>query len=300
MLREASKTVADDAVRRGLQRTKSASAFTSPAFALPWSGRGARMGTIGAMTVKGLAIALVALSPAAHAQCPLARAAYENGRWSEAAELAKKNGESADFSLAARAALAACIVGGADCAAMIEAAQRDAQEALRRDRGNVEARLQLALALGMKGRRATVAEAVTKGYAVRGRTLLAEAMTRAPNEPWAHALVGAWHLEVLRRGGRSGALMYGASLTHGLAAFEKARTLAPSDGAIALQFAVALLELDARLYAPRAGTLLAAAAAAPTPDAFALHVQREAQRLGAVLADAGPQAAAEAAAKRFG
>ena len=210
-------------------------------------------------------------------------------------------GDPGDLALAARAALAEAVTArGADVDMLVKRAETDARRALSVEPHNVSARIHLALALGIKGRRASVAEALRGGYAREGRALLAEAVARAPREAWAHALIGGWNLEIVRRGGRAGAVYYGASRSAGIAAFERARALAPDDAAIAYQYAVALLELDANRYGRKAAALLVDAGGCAAHDAFEAQMKTQAARVARVLDAQGGAAAARVATARLG
>lgn len=240
-----------------------------------------------------LVAALLVFAGAAHAD-EAAWTAYVEGDFLEAASLA----ETRDGALAARALIAEAVTGNAaDIDALIARAERNARAALPTD--SVDARLQLALTLGLKGRRASVREALRGGYAREGRTLLDAALARAPYNAWAQALDGAWHLEIVRRGGPVGARFFGASVGEGVSAYERARRLAPDDAAIAYQYAIALLEVDSERYGPRAAALLADAGRCGAGDAFEEAVRREARRVSVVLAERGADAAIAAATRRF-
>ena len=215
-----------------------------------------------------LALAFICLGSGASAWAQSAREAYVDGAFLEAASLGEAQGQADDLALAA-------------------------------DRSNTEARLQLAAAIGMRGRRATIAEAMRKGYAGEGRALVRAAIVEAPREAWAHALEGGWNLEVVRRGGGVGAAYYGASVRAGHAAFERARALAPDDAIIAYQYAVALLELDPERYGAEAARLLAAASACRPADAFETRVKAKAASVATVLSARGPDAAVRLATARF-
>lgn len=226
---------------------------------------------------------------------------YVAGNFLAAAEIAERGRSSESLAFAARALMAQCL-SAPDRAAMAPLAERAeaaARDALALDPDSVDARLQLALALGVRGRLAPLREAVAHRYAPRGRDLIEEALDRAPNEPWAHALLGGWHLEILRRGGRAGAVAYGARLNTGIAEFERARTLAPADPIILLHYAVALIQLDAERHAARITRLLEAADSMRADDAFEAHALRQARMLSVALAEGGPTAAAHAAGQAF-
>lgn len=225
--------------------------------------------------------------------------AYVDGAFLDAAALAEtRTGERA---LAARALIAAAVTGESnDIDGLIARAERNARAALAEGEDGVEARLQLALALGLKGRRAPLGEVLRHGYAREGRALLDAALARDPQSAWAHALDGAWHLEVVRRGGVAGARIYGASSARGIAAFERARALAPDDAVIAYQYAVALLELDGKRHGAKAAVLLDAARACRRGDAFEAAIGAEAHRIAGVLARHGADVAARSATGRLG
>lgn len=236
----------------------------------------------------------------AHADpSPEAASAYAKGAFLSAAEIGERKGDADDLALAARALLAEALIGDAPDADLVGQAIDCADRALKEDAGSVEARLQLAVALGMKGRRAGLGEALAHGYAQKGRRLISEALARDPNEPWAYALLGGWNLEVVRRGGPAGAALFGAGLSSGRKAFEKALELAPDDGAIAYQYALALLELDGVKYRNDADALLARLERWKPSDAFEERVRLLGLDVRAALHASGPDAAVRLATSRF-
>lgn len=251
--------------------------------------------------MRRFSIAIVCLwLSATSAAAQTAREAYDNGAFVEAAALAEADGEADDLALAARALLAEVVTGDpAQMDTLLARAEANARRALADDVGNTEARLQLAVAIGMKGRRSTVAEAMRRGYAAEGRALVRAAIRDAPREAWAHALLGGWNLEVVRRGGPMGAAYFGASVDAGRAAFERARGLAPDDPLIAYQYAVALLELDAARYADEARSLLEAARTCRASDAFERRVQARAKSVADAFRIDGATAAIRTATGRF-
>ncbi|MES1201598.1 MAG: hypothetical protein ABUS57_09140 [Pseudomonadota bacterium] len=248
--------------------------------------------------IAALLLGLAVASPA-HAQS--AATLYASGEFRAAADRGEQEGGAAGYLIAARALLAMAISDfrGADAGAWLDRAQNDAEAALASAPNSVQARLQFATALGMKGRRASLEEAINADYARRGRALIDEALNRAPQDPWAHALLGVWNLEVVRRGGVLGSAFMGASARDGIRAFERARALAPNDPVIAFQYGLALLSLHPSRYAGRAGALFEAAASSAPRDAFEATMRDEARRLSHVLASKGPVAAAATAAAAY-
>jgi hypothetical protein len=217
---------------------------------------------------------------------------YAVGEFVAAADLADTQPSASSRAFASRALVAACAAAHSTAAidTLLARAESSAREALSLDPRSVDARLQLALVYGMEGRRASLARAFASRYASRGKRLIDEALAIEPTNAHAHAMLGAWNLEVVRRGGGVGALMYGAQTGTGLAEFERARALAPDDMLIPLHFAVALLGLDPITYGPRANRLLREVVSAAPGDALENLGQDTAQRLQAALAR-GPQTA---------
>ena len=229
----------------------------------------------------------VAGSPAALAEPPSAALRlYAIGEFVAAADLADAQPSASSRAFASRSLVAACAAAQSPAAIdmLLQRAEASARQALALDARSVDARLQLALVYGMESRRASLTRAFASGFATRGKRLIDEALTLDTDNAHAHALLGAWHLEVVRRGGAAGALFYGGRASVGIAEFERARVLAPSDVLISLHFAIALLGLDPVAYASRAARLLDSVAAAPSADALESLAQQTATRLQAALA----------------
>ncbi len=248
------------------------------------------------LTAPLVAIALCA-TPASADPPSAALRLYAAGDYLAAAASAEAQASPTALVFAARARMAACMTSPhrREVDAWLAQAEHSAAEALSLDPTSVDARLQLAFTIGAGARRVSMPEAVARNYAPRGRRLIQEALARAPDHAEAHALLGAWHLEVLRRGGRAGAALYGARLETGIAEFERARDLAPTDALIAIEYAVALLQLDPDRFAPNAAALLGEAEdIIPSPDAFEAHARSQARHIAQVLAQEGPHAAERA------
>ncbi|MES1204148.1 MAG: hypothetical protein ABUS57_22135 [Pseudomonadota bacterium] len=248
-----------------------------------------------------LAALFICLSLTAPARAEGPALLYATGNFRAAAEAGDRQGDVAGDIIAARALLALVVSDfrGAETGALLDRAQHCAEQALIAAPDSAPARLQLAMALGMKGRRASVTEAMKANYARRGRALIDQALKLDPHDPWAYALLGGWNLEIVRRAGALGAVFMGASLRSGVRAFDRARELAPDNPAIALHYALALLAIDPARHGAKAGDLLAVAANAAPRDAFETNVRDTARRLAAVLSSKGPMAAAETAADTF-
>lgn len=222
-----------------------------------------------------------AATPAARADAEAAAALFKAGRYVEAARAADQAPSAEAHAVAAKAlASAALLQTGSDAAASVAAARRHAEAALAKEPDHIEARLQMAIVLWLEGRDQSAMEGYRKRLPHRGRALIESALDDAPEEPWAHALMGAWHFEVARRGGALGAKIMGAEIAEGARHFYRAMELAPDDAAIATQCAVAFLALDPETYRPHAAAALARALAAEADDAF----EAEMRARGAELA----------------
>lgn len=226
---------------------------------------------------------------------------YASGNYIAAADAVAQDDDAATLAFASQALMAACVTTNdrSQISGWLDRAEESAREALERDPNSVDARMQLALVYGVRGRRANIADAVAHNYAPRGKRMIEEALAIEPNNARAHALLGAWHLEVIRRGGRAGAAAYGARLETGLREFNRARALAPDDPMIPLHFAIALIQLNPDRYGAQAAALLDASATGTPRDAFEAHALQVGRRIDRTLTDRGAAAAARYARQAF-
>jgi hypothetical protein len=229
------------------------------------------------------------------------RRLYAEGRFLEAAMAGEAVGSASALTLAARSLLAQSMfnpLNEAD-APLLMAAQGRAEEALQRQPGSVAAQLQLAAALGFRAQLLSNREAMASGIAGRAQALISGAVQRAPSDPWAQALYGGWHFETVRRGGAVGAMVMGASVSAGEAAFQRAVALAPRDPGILMAYATALLMLDPQANAARARGLFDQAAACAPRDAFERLTADRAARTSEVVRAEGGRAAARSLAAQI-
>jgi hypothetical protein len=235
-----------------------------------------------ARLVIALGLVVGALSPAAAAALDAAEALYREGDMPGAASLARAQGSAAGFALAAQATLveATYLSPKSEKQALFERAAADAEAALAHDPKHVDAHLQMAIALGQLAELEDPVSAHVNGYARQGKALIDQALALDPENEWARALLGMWHLRIVERAGDALAeSLYGASRAQGIALCSDA--IAGPHRALALKYGCArtLLELDPDRFANTAEQTLAAVKEANARDAADRLVQAEAARL---------------------
>ena len=216
-------------------------------------------------------------APAALAQSlDAARAAFEEGRFVEASELAAAVGTSEALALAAEtlAIHGFHVAEESERPALFQRAQALAEEAIRLDDTNAEAYLQLSHAMGR------YAETLGKGMHALGlakpvREAMERAVTLAPDLGRAHLSLASWHAEASRN--LAGRMMTGAVKKKATEHFERAYALAPADKAVQVQYARGLLALNKRSNRDQARELFTQAAETPPRDAYEAILQEQAR-----------------------
>lgn len=186
---------------------------------------------------------------------------YDAGRFLSAAATARQSGTAEGLAFAARAELAHAdmLASKAARAGIIARAEEDARAAIALAPDASEPRLQLAIALGFKGRLDGQVLAHIEGYADEARAHLDIVLAREPDNPWAHALLGGWHLEIVGLGGFLGRALYGAEIEAGSASYERALSLRPGDPVISYQWALQLASIEEQAYSAQAIDVLSRA-----------------------------------------
>lgn len=240
----------------------------------------------------GFAVAFLAIlfAPVAGAgtfDLPQAIELYESGAFEAAAKLAETGDSSESLTLAARSRLAylSYVNRKAASFAALEGCAALAERAIAQDPRNVEAHLQYVVALGFMGRVAGNIRAHLAGYATDARTHLDTALRLDPENGWAHGMLGAWHMEIVRKGGAflAGSI-YGAKLDKGIALYQRALQLDPDNPVLHYEFGLALTAQDMRRFGTQAETQLRQALALPARNAFEQLAQQRAQQLLIALA----------------
>lgn len=211
---------------------------------------------------------------------PQARALYRAGEMDEAATIARGLGSAVAYALAAKATLVQALEASeSEREALLERAAEDANKALELDPENVQAHLQLAAVLGRLAQGEDPLTAYVKGYAQDGKQLLDQALALAPRDARANALLGMWHLQVVRYAGESlGKSLYGASEQAGLDYCARASSLAPRDVSVRFGCALSRVQVDPERFRRSALEELAQVGRMPARDAADRLIQSKAER----------------------
>ena len=202
-----------------------------------------------------------------------ARAALRDGNFDLAASAPL--GTSETRLIAAEALSAKVLLGiakdGKDSA---KAALELSRSVLLEDPNNAEAHFQYALADGFITRATSPFSAWRKKLPQRTKETVDALIARAPQDGRAHALLGAWHMGILRKTGeKNGEKWFGANFAQGQAAYETALSLRPEDIIITSNYALSLAEHDFDTNGSKARNLLVGAIAKPPKDAVEREVQ---------------------------
>lgn len=228
-------------------------------------------------------------------------ALYQAGDWIAAEQRAATASDAASKTLAAQAVLARLMAGEmageprGDRRDAARRAQSYARAALDIEPDYAPAHLRLAAGIGYEARyRSTVSAAMAR-LPQRGLSHIERALELDPGDPWGHAMLGAWHLEVARKGGEG---VFGADTGVGLAAYRRAVAMEEAEPAIPYHFALALIAADPDAHRREALELLDQALAEPAGDAFEDAAQALARTLKAAV-EADPAAAQSLAIARL-
>jgi hypothetical protein len=235
-----------------------------------------------------LAIALWLATSAAHAYAQVsaeAQKAFADGRYLSAAELAEEEGSAEALAFAARARIADAITHADGlCFDCLLQAELTAEAAIERDPDLAEAYVQLAIAIGFRGRLVDPLEAQSEGLAERGRAAIDRALALDPGNAWARASLGGWHLEIVHRAGKLlAAVLYAASEEEGLSHFRTALAGDPQSLLLRYHYALSILALDQRRFREEALASLEAGAKDTRSEAMMAFVRARADALLAKL-----------------
>ena len=183
---------------------------------------------------------------------------YEDGSYVKAAEYALKYSTSDAKSFAARSYLTqvTSVEPLSRRMQIVAKAEAAAEEALKLNPENVEALVQKAVAIGLVAAEMGAFEAFANGMASKVKNNLESALAINPNDPWALSTLGGWHMEVDRRGGSMGRLIYGASRAQGMEYLERSLFNAPNNIPIRQRYAALLIATNDKTLHGRAAQIL--------------------------------------------
>jgi len=181
-----------------------------------------------------------------------------SGQYAEAVEIGTHLESSEGYTLAASAIIAKIMTHRSeDIKDDAKEARAYAEQAIKLDSANAEAHLQYAVADGMVARSTGTFTAFMKKLPQKTKAAIVTAQTMRPEDPRGDALLGSWHLNVVRKAGAKRAEdMFDATADNGIAAYELAHRKAPNDIIITANYAMSLLALDAQEYSDLGLTLL--------------------------------------------
>lgn len=229
----------------------------------------------------GASLTVLSISQTAYGCCTevQAREALRSGDFQLAASSGMQLGTINARLIAAEALSAKVLLGiaedGKDTA---EEALRLSESVLAEDSDNLEAQFQYALADGFITRATSPFSAWRKKLPQKTKEIIDNLIANAPQDGRAHALLGAWHMGILRKTGEgNGEKWFGATQAQGKAAYNTALRLRPDDIIITSNYALSLAELDFEANSSAARDMLLGVMAAAPKDAIERDVQARIQ-----------------------
>ncbi len=207
-----------------------------------------------------------------------ARAAYADGRFVEASDLAAPLGTSEGLAFAAEtlAIHGFYVAEESERQALFQRAMAFAEEAIALDDTNPQAHLQLAHAMGRYAQTLGAGRAVREGVASKVRDAMERTVELDPDLGRAHLSLASWHAEAVRTGGIVARMLYGASKKRAQEHYERAFALAPDDKAVQTEYATGLMLINTRKNRAAARELLQRAVETPPHDAYERILQEQA------------------------
>ncbi|MEM7662038.1 MAG: hypothetical protein AAF292_07290 [Pseudomonadota bacterium] len=232
-----------------------------------------------------LLIASLAISAtAAVAQDAASVEHYEAGSYIQAASHAEAAGGADNLAFAARSLLADAIATNEQPSPeRLSEARRLAEAAIAIDPDHIEGRIQLAISLSLTARPMSAGAAMRSGLGQRARDIAKDVLEDDPDNAYAHAYLAIWNVEVVRRGGRMGSAVMGASVRRGRQHYQAAIIADPDDAAVHWQWARVLTAHNAKKYRDEIDAALAAAQAQPTDTAIEGVMQDRARTIEIAL-----------------
>jgi len=226
-------------------------------------------------------------------------ALYAQGHYEEAMRAGAAADSAAGFAIAARAALADAMMHPKPCLPCLKRGEDFARRAVAADWNAPDGHVWLAAALGYQARIVGLLRARLDDVPAQAKEHLDAALKAQPDNAYALAALGGWHVEVVRTGGDFLAeKLFGASRAQAFALFDHAVKAAPRNVAVRYQIALSLSGFDAERYRGRIETELDSAIRAPPETTYEKFVQGRANELLTLL-KRGDQDAFESKLRTF-
>jgi len=205
---------------------------------------------------------------------------YKAGQFAQAEAAGVAQNDSAGLAIAARAVLAENAMRDQPCLDCLHHAEDLARRAIAADPKIPEGHIYLAAAIGYESRIIGNIAAQSKGYADEAKRELDAALADDPNDAWALAALGSWHIEVVRSAGPTLARwLFGARFDSGRDCYSKAFAAEPTNLVIRYQYALTLAAFNLADYQKDIEAQLAQAAAGTSNSAYETFAKNRAREL---------------------
>jgi len=188
-----------------------------------------------------------------------ARAQLLAGEYDAAISLGETIGTAEGLALAAESISAKVMLGYVDDRKdEAKRARKLAAQALELNENSHEAHVQFALAYGFEAQASSQFRAWRKKLPKKTRKAIDEVRLRFPDDPRGDALLGAWHLGIVREAGAEQAQdMFEANEADGIFYYEAALNRQPNDIIMLSNYMTTLLSIDAARHQIKSKDLLA-------------------------------------------
>ena len=230
--------------------------------------------------MRAIAFLVIALwtAPAFAAETPLSL--YKAGQFTQAEAAGIAENDSEGFAIAARAVMAEEMMRDQPCLDCLRHAEDLARRAIAADPKVPEGHIYLAAAIGYESRIIGNIAAQSKGYADEAKRELDAALASDPNDAWALAALGSWHIEIVRSAGPALARwLFGARFDSGRDYYSKAFAAEPANLVIRYQYALTLAAFNLTDYQKDIESELAHAAAGTSNSAYETFAKNRAREL---------------------
>ena len=212
----------------------------------------------------------------------VARAAYNEGQFTEAAQMAEAVGTSEGYALASKSLTiyGRYIAGNDEKRLLFEQAIELANKAIHANPNNAEAYLELVRAIGQHSNHISKVTALKENYAKKSREGIENAIRISPDFASAYVSLGRWHVGIIARVGSLVArVTYGAKKKVAIKSFDRAIELNIEDKADYLEIAIGYQELSYKKYKGKVHDLLKRAIEMPSKDAYDSIIHEETLKL---------------------